>query len=77
MNFASLLLELMYRAAGFRHPTEHELLGAMRDAEPWVKVVLDFPGDDGNWFAVAAVGSVPAAVVATTEKVCAPCVRPE
>jgi membrane protease YdiL (CAAX protease family) len=36
----SMLLELLYRACGFKHPSEHELLGAMKGASQGVQMLL-------------------------------------
>jgi membrane protease YdiL (CAAX protease family) len=42
MALAGVLFELFYRAIRFEHPTTHELLTAMKGAQPWIKYVLIF-----------------------------------
>ena len=40
MQGGSMLLELFYHWIDYKHPMEHELLGAMKDASPHVRMML-------------------------------------
>lgn len=40
MLAGSFGLDWLYRAIGYKHPSEHELLGAMKSAPSWAKVLL-------------------------------------